>query len=303
MVPVDEAPRNDFIYVNDVAFDDGGERVARSDVYTVSLKEVKSGRTPKRLVFPRGGMVSMAFAPDGQSLAVAESGRGIGFFDAQTGEVRCWQKVGWGAAFSRDGRYVAWAEESSLEIRESADVLAGDNRAPPPVSSDPTGVPLQAELIAGKEPHVLDLGGPTADQFSRQIGMGRFPPTPMVELVFRLRNVGDKAITFQPSSQPNLFLVGDGAVNLLYPAPTGVHSSPDNIVLQPGKGHSIRITNLNFGPGRKSFWLLPGEYTAHASYHTSVSPAPKGARDTGDGFGWVTIRSDPVKLKVIGGRR
>jgi hypothetical protein len=49
----------------------------------------------------------------------------------------------------------------------------------------------------------------------------------------------------------------------------------------------------------KYYWTQSGEYTVFASIRAEVSPAPKGAKDAGNGFGMVTLTSNPVKLTVV----
>jgi hypothetical protein len=47
-----------------------------------------------------------------------------------------------------------------------------------------------------------------------------------------------------------------------------------------------------------AYWTEPGEYTLAASLKSAVSPAPPGSTRADEGFGVVTLRSPPIKLKV-----
>ncbi len=46
-----------------------------------------------------------------------------------------------------------------------------------------------------------------------------------------------------------------------------------------------------------------GEYSITATYSTAVSPAPKGAKEEGEGFGRVLVPTLPVKIKVVEARK
>jgi hypothetical protein len=131
-----------------------------------------------------------------------------------------------------------------------------------------------------------------------------FPSEPRVDLEFRLRNTGKQAFTFFPDLNPTTFLTGPGALNIHWPCQTFVgpglgKPTPDKpITLKPGEKYSVRITDLRSGPGSRCLWILPGEYSIYASCSMSVSPAPKGAEAIYDGWGSITLRSPPLKVKV-----
>src|SRR5206468_658033 len=78
--------------------------------------------------------------------------------------------------------------------------------------------------------------------------------------------------------------------------------------LGAGKTRSFAIQNLSTHVGRvkgseitffHNYWTKPGEYTLAASFHVAVSPIPKGAAEADGGYGYVTVPSNPVKLKVV----
>jgi hypothetical protein len=175
--------------------------------------------------------------------------------------------------------------------------------------TEPPGVPLEARLIAKKDTYGLDLGGKTAAEFRKLIKSSNVP-APAVDLELEFRNTGDKDFTFlvggfAPDIPLLLKLEGPGAVNLSLPAMfVRIPSKPpQKVTLAPGKTHVLPIRGLMTSrlnrDGTASYWTEPGDYTLIATYKTSVSPAPKGAKDNGQGFGQVTVTSAPVKLKVV----
>jgi hypothetical protein len=131
-----------------------------------------------------------------------------------------------------------------------------------------------------------------------------FRSAPRVDLEFRVRNTGKQAFTFFPGLGPTTFLAGPGAMNIYWPCQTGVgpgigRDPAKPITLKPGDKYSVRVTNLTFGSGSQCLWALPGEYSIYASCHMSVSPAPKGTKPDDDGSAWITLRSPPLKVKVV----
>lgn len=296
-------PRTDFIHVADAAFAPAAGMVALHDRYMVSLREAATGRQVRRLAFARG-VEGVALSPDGRVLAVCADG-GIWFFNGITGQDRGWRKSGGAVAFSADSRYIAHVEEGAVVVREVSEVLAGAGRPPAPSFADPPGMPLTAELIAKEDTYVLDLGGRTPEEFSEHIIADSLPSPPRVDLVFRLCNRSDQKLALSPLWQPELFLTGEGAINLTYSYQTGYlpGSGPRPVTLGPGESHSVSLASVKLEAGGVSYWLLPGEYTVHARYKVSVSPAPKGAKPESDGSAYIRVRSAPLKLKVVEARR
>jgi hypothetical protein len=175
--------------------------------------------------------------------------------------------------------------------------------------TEPPGVPLQAWLIAKKDTYVLNLGGKTPEEF-RKLVQKSFPPAPAVDLELEFRNGGAKDLTFlvggtNPDVPLLLKLDGPGAVNVVVPAVHKAMAStpPKQVTLAPGKTHTLPIKSLmtnHIGrDGTASYRTEPGDYTLTATYKTAVSPVRQGAKDTGRGFGPVTVISAPVKLKVV----
>lgn len=187
-------------------------------------------------------------------------------------------------------------------------------------TTDPLNVPLELKLVAKKGSYTLDLGGKTEQEYRKLLTTTTPPPAPAVDLELVFRNSGEKEVKFlvggdNPDMPLLLKLDGAGAVNIdLKAVENRARSeSPTTITLAPGKTHalplqSLQTKNLN-RPGSASFWTQPGEYTLTATYHTSISPAPKGAPKAAnplpgwskapDGFGRVVLTSSPVTLKVV----
>lgn len=186
----------------------------------------------------------------------------------------------------------------------------------PQARSDPSGVPLEARLIATKDAYTLDLGGETPEARRKRIVEKKFPPLPAVDLTLEIRNTGTKelrvglggsavGLQFQMEG-PGALTVETGSVAI-----PGASPPVRIVVLAPGKTESLPLTTLRgyervnivtkqFG----SYWTEPGTYTLTANFLTVVSPAPAGAKQDkvfgGEGmFGVVTLTSAPVKIKVV----
>jgi hypothetical protein len=296
--------QSDFLYVAHAVFASDGRRVALSDDWTTLVKDLDTNQTLCRLHLPTGA-VPLSFSLDGNLLAVAGA-EGTHFFDPTTGTERSWLKRADGPGqFLRDGTYLARSEEKWLVLHDPDDVLAGADKAPPLAATDPPGVPLEAELIARQDTYTLDLEGDAPEDFSTRIQFGDpFPEPPRVSLVLKLRNTGQQNITLRyPDDGPMLFLVGAGAMNHAWEGKqTGVvvgPAKPGPLTLAPGASHAIPVRELN--RDGFAFWLLPGEYRVAGRYAAMVSPAPKGSRDAGEGFGYVEVRFAPAAVNVLSG--
>jgi hypothetical protein len=181
-------------------------------------------------------------------------------------------------------------------------------------TTDPKGVHLHLKVVAKKDTYALDLGGKTPEEFAKLLAEAEktssFPPAPAVDLVVELRNTGDKALRVWiggDDSELVLHVTGKAARNLTARLGIGKkHQGPQIVNLPAGKTHDFPLRRLSTASYfsrlevvRHSYWTKPGEYTLTASYHTAVSPAPKKAKGAGNGFGHVTVKSAPVKLKVV----
>jgi hypothetical protein len=185
-------------------------------------------------------------------------------------------------------------------ILSTAAVEAQDKKAPDAVT---------ATLVAKTTTYKLDLGGMTADEYRKMLKdaeiSGKVPPPPAIEMTLELKNNTDEDVQVWISGSPvvlDLHLKGDGAVSLkprvAFPA---IFILPKPVTIAPGKTHSIPVTSLKYGfrgASNMAYWTEPGDYTLSASLKTGISPAPKDSKEKRDGFGVVTLATEPVKLKI-----
>jgi hypothetical protein len=176
--------------------------------------------------------------------------------------------------------------------------------------SDPAGALVEAKLVAKTATYPLNLGGKTAEEFKKAItagaATGDYPEPPQVDLVLELVNTSDKEVKIKVGGTTTVIgleLKGTGAVSV--PLKNRVTNklaiAPKVVTLAAGKSASVPIASLAYGYKNATdvaYWTEAGDYTLSASYKTWISPAPKDAKDGGDGFGAVTLVSAPIKLTV-----
>lgn len=175
--------------------------------------------------------------------------------------------------------------------------------------ADPEGTPLEL-TVTGKAKYAVDAGGRTGAEYRKAVedavkAGGKVPAAPAVELTVEVKNTSDKPLKVWAKGDPvvlTLELKGKGAVNV---EPrlgfTAEFRSPEAVEIAPGKSHSFPVKALvsgHRGASKFSYWTEPGDYELVATLKTGVSPAPKGAKDAGDGFGAVTLTSAAFKLTV-----
>jgi hypothetical protein len=301
--------RADFIYTQGAAFSPSGRHVALHDGYTVSLRDLSRGDRARR-IGGLGWVNCLAFSPDGTVLAVG--GEALTFLDAATGSVRArvalTGKWATGVAFSPDGGRVAVAQWNTVRVGPWAPA-EGEGIAPAPAGTDPPGVALEAALVARKSDYVLDQGGITAEELTRQLVFGgRVPPPPAVDLECQLRNTGDSPVVIRTDGTFDLHLEGRGAFNVPVQRQTAYFAGrawppPPTVTLGPGESYRVRAEEFRSERDVQSYWLLPGEYTVRGRYTTRLHPAPPGAPDLGDGFGRVWAPVVPVKVTVREAKR
>lgn len=327
-----QAARTDFIHAGQVAFSPDKTRLAVSDGYTLSLKDVETGEVITRIDF-QGNSIGVDFTPDSQTLMVITNDF-IRFLDASTGLERFDFKIPreWTAslAFSCDGKFIAcgdkitsppglltsllkfldleW-EEDILRIQDMATVLKSAEKPTHEAKTEPGKGLLQAEIIANQQTFECSLGGRTPEEFSDLIGSEEeeYPPGPRVNLTFKLRNVSNQKVTlFNPDKKlSTLYLFGPGAMNLRplssqQFAPFGLGGPPpEYLTLGPGDSYSFSVADLAGSWDSRRYWLTPGEYTVRALYHCCISPAPEGAFKIGDGLGSIWIWTSPLKINVV----
>jgi hypothetical protein len=305
--PVGAAQPTEFLEVQYAVFSPSGRLVAVNDGCTTLLKETATGKTLRRLEFPPRNF-PLAISPDDKTLAMSAR-EGISLFDTATGkELACFAGRA-AAAFSSDGRQFAWRDGHSIFL-ERMPILRPDTIRPQP-DSDPPGVPLRAEWIVKQDTYLLDLGGLTPEEFSEEAAYD-YLPSPSVNLSLRLRNTGGQSITIEQIGDqlisPSFCLAGKGAINPIERwRQSGVGagltddiSMPNPVILAPGASHDIPVSRL--GERQGTFWILPGEYTLHATCALSIKPAPKTAKGTHD-HGWVELTCRPIRLKVVSARK
>ncbi|HEY1858707.1 MAG TPA: hypothetical protein VGG61_00020 [Gemmataceae bacterium] len=176
--------------------------------------------------------------------------------------------------------------------------------------SEPPGAHVEAKLTAKKTTYVLDLGGKSSEEFKKAIAAGAasgdYPEPSQVDLTLELVNTSDKDVRIRVGGTTtviNLELMGKGAVSvpLKNRATNKLAIAPKVVTIAPGKSTSVPITSLAYGFKNATdvaYWTEAGEYSLTASYKTWISPAPKDAKDAGDGFCAVTLISAPIKLTV-----
>jgi hypothetical protein len=174
---------------------------------------------------------------------------------------------------------------------------------------DPKDVPLVVVVKSGKDAYALNLGGKTGKEFLEEIEAAkkagkRIAEPPAVDLVIEVKNTGKIPIDFWTSGDPvevNLELKGPGAATVRPPlAFTADFRGPNFTTLEPGKTHTIKLTNLRSGFRGAStyhYWTEPGEYTLTAKLKTGVRPVPPGVQEAFGGAR-VTLVSEPIKVLV-----
>ena len=169
--------------------------------------------------------------------------------------------------------------------------------------------PIKAKLVAKKTTYTLDLGGQTAEEYKKAIKdsekTGKPPAVPTVEMELELTNTSGKDVQFYDSGDPitvELVLKGPGAMSVKpLVATTSDFRLPRAKTLAAGKSYTIKISNLRYGfrgIAESAYWTEPGEYTLSAEFRTSIKPPPEGVKPDENGFGKVTLKSEPVKIKV-----
>jgi RNA polymerase sigma factor (sigma-70 family) len=187
--------------------------------------------------------------------------------------------------------------------------------------TEPPGVPLEARLVAKKRTYPLDLGGKTPEAFRKLLRP--FPPAPprapAVDLTLEVRNTGAGPLQLCTPAGDRAWvsfrLHGPGAVNDLVAGqnPSSKRKYPvrEVVTLAAGKKLTFPLEELKEqkrDPGaflKAAYWTRAGAYTLTATFHTELTPPPKGARLGYGGderFGMVTVASAPIKLQVVEGK-
>jgi nitrite reductase/ring-hydroxylating ferredoxin subunit len=307
--PAKEPSRKNFMYAHSVVFSPDCKWVAVCDECSICLKDLDSGTTTQRMDFEGKWATLLGFTEESNFLAVTTD-KTLQFIDTKTGQTSVIKpKKGRSfAALSPDGKFIACSgEDKSLRIGKTVALVNRDTHITQAVETTPENLPIQAELLSRKDSYELDLGGLTPDEASNLIGKCKFPPGPAVDLVFKLRNISNQKITLRdPGSKlKSVHLFGEGAINIRIDAkqtgigPDSTMPKTEYVSLAPGECYSFLVTKLRgeYDDGR--YWVLPGEYSVRALYECVLSPAPKGADDARDGFGYVSLWTATAKLRVV----
>jgi hypothetical protein len=184
-----------------------------------------------------------------------------------------------------------------------------DDKKPAPPKPDPETTPLELKITGKttKFPAPAD-----ADALKKQVTAaqnakfgGKLPPAPAVDLTLEIKNTSDKPVTVWTTGDPvvlTLMLKGQGAINVQSGGPMTLEFRiPKGIEIAAGKTHEIPIKSLRSGVRgvtHYAYWTEPGEYELVATLRTGMNPAPKGAKESMDGFGQVTVASPALKVTV-----
>ncbi|HXG12925.1 MAG TPA: hypothetical protein VNK04_24420 [Gemmataceae bacterium] len=301
-----ETQSGSYMYVDRVAFAPNGKLVALSDGASVQLRDIETDVMANRFIVQ--GVSTLCFSSDSKWLVAGIYRRGILFIDVVTGKKSFW--FGSGAiykgpfAFSRDGQYVAWADEKSVLIGKTEGILAAKYGASKLLNGNRTDATLEAELVVIKDTYRLPSGVNPVEELSFQLGRTASPLPPQVDLALKVRNVGNEQIQVRRDDL-TLYLVGSGAFNVpIPPTQTGVSflsREPPSLTLSPGESYTRRVTNLESNIF-KSYWLLPGEYLIGGMYSVEVLPRPTGAMGADGGSGYIEVEVAPKNVQVLPGQ-
>jgi len=298
------AAPSDFLYVDQASFSPDCKFVAISDGSAVLVKKTVTGETCGRYMLRRG-LASLAFSPDGKTVAIGDYLRGVCLVDSLTGKEKNWlltQNPSFCGpfVFSSDGSLVAWTEGKSIRIERLATLLDSKGKDPGIIRKDPESVGLEAVLVAKKDSFDLDLGGISPEKYLQMAAKDELPPSPNVDFQFIVTNKAKVPLRINANDSPSLTLVGPGALNVPFPPQAstlgGVNPREEQkpVLLKPGEQIVIPITMLG-----RCRWLTPGEYSVRASLAVEILPQPR-PDGLEDDSSVAAIWTDFVKLVVRG---
>jgi len=274
-----------------------------------AIEGMYTGAVPYVVLVPRPVKI-----PAGQTWSYPIRNLQSGFY----GSLSYWTKPG---EYTLTASYVLGVSPSPRDIKPDAKGFGRVRVISAPVKLkvvapkkesrvEPASTPLLGKLVAVRDSYVLDRRGLSVEAYTRAVAdlRRRNELMPQVNLVFEVRNTGDKEVRFRLGGNTNhpsrlgLQLTGPGVVqpaNTIPPAPESPQD-PEVITLAAGASHAIPIRDFyTHSDGQRHwFWTKPGTYELVVRFETSVSPAPTGAEAAGPGFGAVTIHSNSVDLKV-----
>jgi hypothetical protein len=302
--PPATAKQEDFLFVKKAIASADSKTLMLTDGYSVALKNADSGKTLRRFENLNAGR--LALSSDGKTLA-ARNGNRVVLYDRETGKELAQVNVAADScvralAFAPDARSLALALDepnyrysvTAWEISKFSPVRKEEVQSP--------SIPLEAYLSSKKDSYSLNLNGKSPEEFARHAQGWPLPPSPKVEMNLTLRNTSTKTLTLNPEILSDLYLTGDGAINhpmFTYQTEGRPVDQPKKVTLAPGKTYELPIQSLDCGHARQSFWLLPGEYTLHATCSVWVTPPPDGVDKSSDGSGYVDLKAPPLRVKVV----
>jgi WD40 repeat protein len=298
--PEHEENRKDFLFVENATASEHGNAAVLSDGRTVLVKDTASGRTVRRFE----DVNNPALSRDGKVVALGRAG----LFEVRTGKrIGHWQDTNHRVetlAFSPVAQTLAMSRENRKSRDTSialwdVDALCRTNLdvAKPPLPP----APLEATLSSRKTCYALALGGKSACEIAKQIRVGSMPPAPQVDLVLTVRNESAEKMTIWPDTGYDFYVCGDGAINhpeTPYQSGYIPGDRPKDIVLAPGDSYSLPIKSLDLGHDRRSYWVLPGEYSVFVHCSVMVIPEARGARADVDPW-FAHLRTSPLRVKVV----
>jgi uncharacterized protein affecting Mg2+/Co2+ transport len=187
----------------------------------------------------------------------------------------------------------------------TTDVTAADKPKPPePGKAIPATTPLSL-TVEGTAKYTLDANAKSEDDLNKGFATDIFPKPPAVDLKLVLKNTGDQPVQVWTSGDPvtvDLEVKGKGVVTVAPRlAMTLEFRSPMAVEIAAGKTVELPLKALAGGMrgnGQYVYWTQAGEVELVATLNTAVSPAPKGADATDDGFGKVKVCSTAFKITV-----
>jgi WD40 repeat protein len=284
--------------VQRLAFSQDGKTLASSDAdRVVKIWEISTAKKLGQLPRIKGGISSLAFAPNGKVLIVATGvtraelsnrprGTTLSFWNWRTGKLfRRFQAHEEGAAhltLSRDGKLLAVMAESPT--RRLWDLATGKELFPRPGNFSPVTAPAYSPdsklLASAGRGHTVRLWQTgTGKQVARLPGHGpggtvvAFSPngktlaTAGREKTIRLWNVTKKKVILRLRGH-------QGGVSAL-------GFSPDGKQLVSGGDYSIRLWSLATAKQLRRFWIISGRYS-FAVWFVAFTPDGKQVVSLGD---------------------
>ncbi|MCS6849537.1 MAG: hypothetical protein NZ700_00030 [Gemmataceae bacterium] len=165
-----------------------------------------------------------------------------------------------------------------------------------PVCADGLATGIELRLIAHRDTYTLNLAGLAPEEAVKRwqdVNDARQPSIPTVDLSLELRNHASRPVTIPERLNDwyTLKLEGPGAIDIKRP---GMWCIPaPRIIVEAGKSVSVPLNQIAYFRGSfvHGCWLRPGEYILAAEGEVQVDGKV------------VRLRSNPVRLKVVGGEQ